>query len=88
MTTPAFQTFDLALHKNFPMGYREGHTLQFRLEAFNVLNHPVWGAPNGNVQAGKAIPGAPANAPHDGFGLVTSTAIDMRQIQLGLKYSF
>jgi hypothetical protein len=88
MTTPAFQTFDLAVHKNFPMGYRDGHMLQFRLEAFNVLNHPVWGAPNGNIQAGKAFPGAPANAAHDGFGVINTTAIDMRQLQVGLKYSF
>jgi hypothetical protein len=88
LITPAFQTLDLAVHKNFPMGYRDGHILQFRLEAFNVLNHPVWGAPNGNVQAGSAFVGAPANAPHTGFGVVTSTAIPMRQLQLGLKYSF
>ena len=88
LTTPAFQTLDLAVHKNFPMGFRDGHVLQFRLEAFNVLNHPVWGAPNGNVQAGAAFPGAPANAPHQGFGVISTTAIDMRQLQLGLKYSF
>ena len=88
LTTPAFQTFDLAVHKNFPMGYRDGHVLQFRLEAFNVLNHPVWGAPNGNVQAGGAVIGAPASAPHINFGVITSTAVDMRQLQAGLKYSF
>jgi hypothetical protein len=88
LITPAFQTLDLAVHKNFHMGYREGHVLQFRLEAFNVLNHPVWGAPNGNVQAGSAFTGAPANAPHTGFGVVTGTAIPMRQLQAGLKYSF
>jgi hypothetical protein len=88
MTTPAFQTLDLAVHKNFPMGYKDGHVLQFRLEAFNVLNHPVWGAPNGNVQAGAAVLGAPASAPHINFGVITTTAVDMRQLQLGLKYSF
>ena len=88
LITPAFQTFDLAVHKNFPMGYKEGHVLQFRLEAFNVLNHPVWGAPNGNVQAGSAVAGAPASTPHIGFGVVTSTAVPMRQLQAGLKYSF
>jgi hypothetical protein len=88
MITPAFQTFDLAVHKNFPLAYKDGHVLQFRLEAFNVLNHPVWSAPNGNVQAGKAIPGAPSNAPHDGFGIISTTALDMRQLQLGLKYTF
>jgi hypothetical protein len=86
--TPAFQAFDLALHKQFHMGYKEGHILQFRLEAFNVLNHPVWAGPNGNILAGKPFPGAPANAAHDGFGIINSTALPMRQLQVGVKYSF
>jgi hypothetical protein len=57
------------------MPYSESHVLQFRLEAFNVLNHPVWGAPNASV-----------NSPL--FGTITSTAVAMRQLQLGLKYIF
>ncbi len=75
LITPAFQTFDFAVHKNFPMGYKDGHVLQFRMEAFNVLNHPVWGAPNGNRASST-------------FGIINTTAVDMRQLQLGLKYSF
>jgi hypothetical protein len=31
---------------------------------------------------------APENAAHQGFGVITSTALPMRQIQLGVKYSF
>jgi hypothetical protein len=88
MLTPHFQSIDMALAKNFTMPYSERHALQFRVEAFNVFNHPVWGAPNGNILAGPAIPGAPANAAHQGFGVISTTAIPMRQIQLGLKYSF
>ena len=53
-----------------------------------VANHPSWGAPNGNIMAGAAFPGAPANAAHQGFGVISTTAIPMRQLQLGLKYSF
>jgi hypothetical protein len=53
-----------------------------------VFNHPVWGAPNGNILAGPAFPGAAANAAHQGFGVITSTALPMRQIQFGRKYSF
>ena len=64
------------------------HFLQFRVEAFNVFNHPTWGAPNGNILAGPAFPGAAANAAHQGFGVISTTALPMRQIQLGLKYSF
>jgi len=78
------------VHKNFRMPYRENHQVQFRAEAFNVLNHPNFGGPNGNILAGAAIPGAPANAPHQGFGTINTLAfgIPMRQLQLGLKYTF
>ncbi|MBI3426275.1 MAG: TonB-dependent receptor [Acidobacteria bacterium] len=88
MITPHFQSIDLAVHKQFHLGYKEGHVLQFRLEAFNVFNHPVWGAPNGNILAGQTFPGATSNAAHQGFGVISSTALPMRQLQLGLKYSF
>ena len=88
MLTPHFQSIDMALAKRFTMPYSEHHSLQLRVEAFNVLNHPTWGAPNGNILAGAAFPGALANAAHQGFGVISSTALPMRQIQLGLKYSF
>ena len=86
MTTPHLQQIDLSLAKNFVLA--NGHRLQARVEAFNVFNIPVWGAPNGNILAGAAFPGAPENAAHQGFGVITSTALPMRQIQFGLKYSF
>ncbi|MBS1790030.1 MAG: TonB-dependent receptor [Acidobacteria bacterium] len=88
LITPHLQSIDLAVHKNFPLGYKEGHVLQFRLEGFNAFNHPVWGAPNGNIRAGAPFPGAPANAARQGFGVISSTRLPMRQIQLGLKYVF
>ena len=86
--TPHFQSIDMALAKRFTMPYSERHFVQFRLEAFNVFNHPTWGAPNGNILAGPAFPGAAANAAHQGFGVISTTALPMRQIQLGIKYSF
>jgi hypothetical protein len=88
LTTPHFQSIDFALHKQFPLPYGETHAVQFRAEAFNVLNHPSWGAPSGNILAGAAFAGAPANAARQGFGVINSTAIPMRQIQFGLKYLF
>ena len=88
MLTPHFQSIDMALAKRVTMPYSEHHSLQIRVEAFNVFNHPTWGAPNGNILAGAAFPGAPANAAHQGFGVISTTALPMRQIQLGLKYSF
>jgi hypothetical protein len=88
MTTPHFQSIDFALHKKFRMPHSENHAVQFRLEAFNVLNHPSWGAPSGNILAGSPFPGAPANAAHQGFGVISTTSLPMRQIQAALKYSF
>jgi hypothetical protein len=88
MITPGIHALDFDAHKEFRIPYREGHRLQFRLEAFNVLNHPVWAAPNGNILAGAAFPGQPATNAHQGFGVISGTAIAMRQLQMAPKYSF
>jgi hypothetical protein len=88
LTTPHFQSIDFAVHKQFHVPTGETHVVQFRAEAFNVLNHPSWGAPSGNILAGAAFPGAAANAAHQGFGVISSTSIPMRQLQLALKYLF
>lgn len=37
---PAFMNWDLGLFKNFQMG--EQRKLQFRFNAYNFLNHPLW----------------------------------------------
>ena len=52
-----------------------GQTLQFRMEAFNFLNHPVWGLPNASVTSSN-------------YGRITSTTGSMRQMQFALKYVF
>ncbi len=70
--TGAF-SLDFATHKNFRI--REGHELQFRVEAFNVLNHPVWGSPNTNLSSVT-------------FGRISGTNGTMRQMQFALKYVF
>ena len=88
LSTPGIFSIDFELHKNFRMPYNEHHALQFRLEAFNVLNHPNWSAPNGNILAGAIFPGQPATSAHQGFGVISGTSIPMRQMQLGLKYTF
>ncbi len=85
---PHIFALDTYAHKEFRMPYREGHMVQFRLEAFNVMNHPVWSNPAGNILAGAAFPGQPATNPHQGFGVITGTAVPMRQVQLALKYFF
>jgi hypothetical protein len=53
----------------------EGHSLVFRAEAFNALNHPQFGAPN--ATQGSRI-----------MGVITTTTIDDRELQLALKYIF
>ena len=70
------------------MPFHEGHMVQFRMEAFNVLNHPNWSMPNLNILSGAAQPGMPGTAAHQSFGVSTGTTTPMRQLQLGLKYSF
>jgi hypothetical protein len=91
---PGVFAINAEVHKNFRI--KENHQVQFRAEAFNVLNHPNFGGPNANLFAGAPDPTAsnPATAAHLGFGVINTLAggpvpsIPMRQIQLGLKYTF
>jgi len=69
---PGTKNFDVSVQKNFAL--IEGHRLQFRAEFFNMFNHPLFNAPNSNVD----------NA---NFGRITS-ARPARQIQFGLRYEF
>ncbi len=46
MYGPAFFNSDLGLFKNFQI--KESMKLQFRVEAYNFLNHPLWSFPNSN----------------------------------------
>jgi len=87
---PGVFSVNAELHKNWAMPYNEHHQLQFRAEAFNLFNHPNFYSPNTNILAGAAFPGQPAGAAHQGFGVINSLAfgIPMRQLQLGLKYTF
>lgn len=66
---PIINNVDLGLFKNFVLP--GGMALQFRAEAFNVLNHTQWDDVSRNISA-------------DNFGVVTS-ARDPRRIQLGIK---
>jgi hypothetical protein len=85
---PGIWNLDAEVHKQFRMPYREGHVLQFRIETFNTFNHANWGMPSLNVLNGAAFPGQPGTNAHQNFGVVGSTQVGMRQLQLGLKYTF
>lgn len=76
---PGTFAWDFSALKNFPI--TENHYLQFRFEAFNFPNHPGFGNPNANWNSSTSTP-APT------FGLIRSTAFNMRELQFALKYVF
>jgi hypothetical protein len=55
---------------------RNDAEVELRLEAFNVLNTPQFGLPGSNAGA----PGA--------FGIISSTVVAPRILQLAVKYRF
>jgi Carboxypeptidase regulatory-like domain/TonB-dependent Receptor Plug Domain/TonB dependent receptor len=71
---PAVWALDLGLHKNVGLGLGDSR-LEFRLEAFNVLNRSNFGSPNGNRSS-------------TDFGTIRSLSTTPRQIQLGVKAYF
>jgi hypothetical protein len=68
---PAFFNADLGLFKNFPI--KESMKLQFRIQAYNFLNHPLWSFPNGTsnltLQFQQATPGGPITQTNSNFGI-------------------
>lgn len=77
---PAYNDIDMSLFKTTSL-YRE-MSLQLRIEAFDVLNHPNFAMPNGSFSPGTN--GLNANG---AFGEVTSVN-NNRQVQLGAKIVF
>jgi hypothetical protein len=79
---PGLFNVDTSLFKRIPI--REGVTLQFRAEAFNVLNRANFAYPNFVVFQGNS-----ANYSYsDSAGQITSTATPSRQIQFAVKLMF
>jgi hypothetical protein len=71
---PNFWNLDMGIAKNFKMPW-EGHRIQFRMDAFNVLNTNHFGLPNVNITSGS-------------FGNITTSASTPREIQFALRYDF
>jgi hypothetical protein len=69
--------YDMAITKLIRV--REGQNFQLRWEVFNALNHPNL---SGFINTLGANPAA------TGFGTYTSTATNMRQMQVALRYQF
>ena len=71
--------FDFALTKRTPLGSRERRNLEFRAEFFHVFNHTQFALNNiSNTNFG-----SPST-----FGVINSTSVAPRIIQLALKLNF
>ena len=73
MEGPGVYNLDFSLVRDFKI--REQKAVQFRFEAFNLLNHPNFGLPETTF-------GVPST-----FGIITS-ALESRDLQFGLRFSF
>jgi hypothetical protein len=85
---PAFFNSDLGLFKNFQI--KESMKLQFRVQAYNFLNHPLWSFPNSNnltLQFNQATPGGPITQTNANFGTTTFKQGN-RIIELAVKFYF
>jgi hypothetical protein len=76
---PGLVMVNPALAKQF--SFAERYRMQFRLEAFNLLNHPNFAIPSSRTVFNNSGPVGSA-------GLITSTTTSSRQIQVGLKLTF
>ena len=76
---PGYSSVNMSLFKNF-ITFRE-QSLQFRADAFNLLNHPTWGNPS-NQGIG------PQGGQITGSKFFQNNTPDARFLQLSLKYTF
>jgi hypothetical protein len=76
---PGYSSVNMSLFKNF-ITVREQY-LQFRADAFNLLNHPTWGNPS-NSGIG------PQGGQITGAKFFQNNTPDARFFQLSLKYAF
>ena len=82
-TGPGFWNLDMSLFKRIPL--KERLNLQFRAEAFNILNHANFNSPiAGNVVFDTSDPTKYAGS----AGAITETANRERQIQFALRLEF
>src|SRR5580698_4575147 len=75
---PGYYQVNMSMFKTFPT-FRE-QNLQFRADAFNVLNHPTLGTPNGSMNANGGLISGPK--------FFQNNTPDARFFQLALKYVF
>jgi hypothetical protein len=71
---PGYTDLDLVMSKRFAVG--GPRYAEFRIEAFNALNHPSFGPPGRDI----SVPNT--------FGVIRNTVSSPRVIELGLKFYF
>jgi hypothetical protein len=85
---PAYFGSDLGLFKNFQI--KESMKLQFRIQAYNFLNHPLWSFPNSNnltLQYAQDAATGKITQTNSNFG-VTSFKQGSRVLELAVKFYF
>jgi len=87
LTGPGFGQFDLAAHKKFDLP-ADRASLEFRLEAFNVLNATNYISPTANIGTVNSTSGA--FSPNGSFGQFAgaTSVFPSRQVQAALRLSF
>lgn len=78
---PGLHKWDLSVFRNWR--FEGGRSIQFRAEAFNAFNHPIFSTVGTTLR----ITAAGADPSADNFGVVTGTR-DARVLQFGLKMYF
>ena len=79
---------DLALRREFPI--HERLHLQFRAEAFNLFNHPIFGSINNQLSLGPTLFGLAANTLNSSLGGLSSLYQmgGPRSLQVMLRLNF
>ena len=92
ITGPSFSSVDVSFFKNNRIHrFGEQANLQFRAEAFNILNHTNFAPPSNNNQQlydGTLRLLDPRPRTGDTGGVLTSTAGNSRQLQFAAKFTF
>jgi hypothetical protein len=70
---PGLVSLDASVNKKFDL--TDSKYVELRVEAFNLPNHPIWSQPGSQLRTPT-------------YGVITSTRLDSRQIQIGLKLVF
>ena len=90
-----FKNLDFSIFKNFT--FRERYTAQFRLEAFNIFNHPNFANPYGanlgtsgaqNDPGSTGLFGGTPGTPDVNAGNPIVGSGGARDVQIGLKLTF